>query len=197
MPEYVPREKNVIQKIFQDHFSDFEKHYDDHYAKQYGKYRIIRIKQAVEKFIECGDYSKGIARIKCTNPNCGHEYFRPFSCKSWYLCPSCNQKRLQLFSEHLSENVLLRLPHRQFVFALPKLLRVYFKHDRNLFADISKIIFSIINDYYTETVQTAVVKTGISNGSSEDRDFGFISVVRRPDAMESPLPLPRFGGWLR
>jgi hypothetical protein len=38
---------------------------------------------------------------------------------------------------------------------------VYFKHDRDLFADISKIIFSIINDYYTETVQTAVGKTGI------------------------------------
>jgi len=39
--------------------------------------------------------------------------------------------------------MLLKLPHRQFVFTLLKLLRVYFKHDRNLFADISKIIFSI------------------------------------------------------
>ena len=94
--------------------SDFEERYDDLYAKEYGKYRIIRIKEAVEKFLECGDYSKGIARIKCTNTHCGHEYFRPFSCKSWYLCPSCNQKRLLLFSEHLSENVLLKLPHRQF-----------------------------------------------------------------------------------
>jgi len=58
--------------------SDFEERYDDLYAKQYGKYRIIRIKEAVEKFLECGDYSKGIARIKCTNHNCDHEYFRPF-----------------------------------------------------------------------------------------------------------------------
>ena len=41
--------------------------------EKYGKYRIIRIKEAVEKFIECGDYSKGIAPIKCTNPHCGHE----------------------------------------------------------------------------------------------------------------------------
>ena len=167
LPVYVPREQNVIQNILKDNFQEFEDRYDDLYAKQYGKYRIIRIKEAVEKFLECGDYSKGIARIKCTSPRCGHEFFRPFvaslkyACKSWYLCPSCNQKRLLLFSEHLSENVLLKLPHRQFVFALPKLLRVYFKHDRNLFADISKIIFSIINDYYTETVQTAVVKTGI------------------------------------
>jgi len=136
--------------------SDFEKHYDDHYADKYGKYRIIRIKQAVEKFIECGEYSKGIARIKCTNPECGYEYFRPFSCKSWYLCPSCNQKRLLLFSEHLSQNVLLKLPHRQFVFTLPKLLRVYFKHDRNLFEDVSRIIFSIIQDFYNESAPAAL-----------------------------------------
>jgi len=79
LPEYIPRKKNVVQKIFQDHFSDFEQQYDDHYAQRYGKYRIIRIKEAVGKFIECGDYSKGIARIKCTNPECGHEYFRTFS----------------------------------------------------------------------------------------------------------------------
>ena len=97
---------------------------------------------------------------KCTNPHCGYEYFRPFSCKSWYLCPSCNQKRLLLFSEHLSENVLLKLPHRQFVFTLPKLLRVYFKYNRNLFEDVSRITFSIIHDFYNETAKAAV-KTGV------------------------------------
>ncbi len=78
MPVYVPREQNVVQKILKEHFSDFEERYNDLYAKQYGKYRIIRIKEAVEKFLECGDYSKGIARIKCTNPDCNHQYFRPF-----------------------------------------------------------------------------------------------------------------------
>ena len=132
-------------------------------------FRIIHIKETVERFIECGDYSKGIARIKCTNTNCGHEYFRPFSCKSWYLCPSCNQKRLLLFSEHLSENVLLKLPHRQFVFTVPKLLRPYFKYDRNLFQDVSRIIFSIIQNFDNEAapiaVKTAAVVSYQSFGS--------------------------------
>lgn len=41
----LPREHNVIQKIFQDHFSDFEEQYDDYYAKECGKYGIIRIKK--------------------------------------------------------------------------------------------------------------------------------------------------------
>jgi len=73
LPVYVPRKQNVIQKISHDHFPNFEEQYDDHYAKEYGKYRIIRIKEAVEKFLECGDYLKGIARIKCTNV---HSYIR-------------------------------------------------------------------------------------------------------------------------
>ena len=34
-----------------------------------------------------------------------------------------------LFAEHLTEEVLLNLPHRQFVFALPKALRIFFRHD--------------------------------------------------------------------
>jgi hypothetical protein len=72
----------LFRPFLKNHFSDFKKRYDDHYADKYGKYKIIRIKQAVEKFIECEDYSKGIAKIKCNNPDCDHEYFRPFSCKS-------------------------------------------------------------------------------------------------------------------
>ena len=110
-------------------------------------------------FIECGDYSKGIARIKCTNHNCDHEYFRPFSCKTWYLCPSCHQKKILLFSEHMANDVLLRLPHRQYVWSIPKALRIYFRNDKSLFADISKIIFSIINEYYNEASETPL-KTG-------------------------------------
>jgi hypothetical protein len=94
------------------------------------------------------------------NPECGYEYFRPFSCKIWYLCPSCNQKRLQLFAEHLSENLLLKLPHRQFIFTLPKLLQVYFKQDRNPFEEVSKIIFCIVHDYRRETTP-ATILTGI------------------------------------
>jgi hypothetical protein len=38
-------------------------------------------------------------------------------------------------------------------------LRIYFRNDKSLFADISKIIFSIINEYYNEASQTPL-KTG-------------------------------------
>ncbi len=57
--------------------------------------------------------SRAAARIHCTSPECGHDYFRPFSCKGLYLCPSCSRKRTLFFAEHLTNEVLLELPDRR------------------------------------------------------------------------------------
>ena len=73
--------------IIEENYTEFENIYDDVYAKDYGIYRLERIGETVGKFTECGDWFQGVARIKCTNQDCKHEYFRPFSCKQWYLCP--------------------------------------------------------------------------------------------------------------
>ena len=127
-----------------------------------------------EHFFACGDYMQGAAQIRCTNPDCGHDYFRPFSCKGFYLCQSyslvgccatCSalhpgQKRTPLFADRLTEEVLLELPHRQFVFTFPKALRVFFRHDRRLFADISRLIFSIVQEFYHEVAGTPI-QTGM------------------------------------
>ncbi|AHC14495.1 hypothetical protein L21SP2_1088 [Salinispira pacifica] len=134
------------------------------YATDYGKFRLQRIENAGEKFITCGDYLHGIARIRCQNKDCGYDYFRPFSCKGFYLCPSCSQKRTLLLSEHFTEEVFLDLPwlhgragnrrfptrpHRQFVFTLPKVLRLIFRRNRTLFAKVSRLINQLISDFYS------------------------------------------------
>ena len=76
-----------------------------------------------------------------------HTTFRPLSCKWFYLCPSCSQKRTLLFTEHLMNEVLLDLPHRQFVFTMPKALRPLSRHDRRLFAEVSRLIYTIISEF--------------------------------------------------
>jgi len=157
---YIPRRKNPLHEIFERHFSKFCDEYEDRYAKRYGLFRLERIQSVAEKFCTCGDYLQGIARIRCTNPECGHDYFRPFSCKGFYLCPSCSQKRTLLFSEYLTQEVLLDLPHRQFVFAIPKALRLFFRHDRRLFSEVSRLIYRLIQDFYREAAGTELM-TGI------------------------------------
>jgi len=157
---YAAKSKNALQTILEKHFIDFEASYEEKYAQHYGKFKLEVISDKVSRFLECGDYSKGVAKIVCGNSECNHEYFLPFSCKSWFLCPSCHQKRLQLFSERMNSEVLLKLPHRQYVFTLPKMLRPYFRYDQGLFAEISKLISDIISRYYNELTGTEL-QTGI------------------------------------
>ncbi len=147
---YVPRGRNELHTIFERHFDDFCEQYDEKYATTYDMYRLERIQQLGERFSLCGDYLQGVARIRCTNPECGHDYFRPFSCKGFYLCPSCSRKRTILFAEHLTNEVLLGLPHRQFVFTMPKALRQFFRHDRRLFSDVSRLIYDILREFSDE-----------------------------------------------
>jgi len=41
------------------------------------------------------------------------------------------------------------LPHRQFVFTIPKILRSYFKSDKRLFGEVSRLIFSLLSDFFS------------------------------------------------
>jgi hypothetical protein len=125
---YRRRSNNVIRKIFRERFQAFEAAYVEHYAATCCKYRLHLIQPAVQTFRLYGDWKQGIARIHCAD--CGYDLFVPFSCKSFFLCPSCSQKRTLHLGEYLSKDLLLSLPHRQFVWTIPRCLRVFLKHDR-------------------------------------------------------------------
>lgn len=158
---YVPRGPSTLTRIFNAHFSEFAAQYDSLFAKEFGLYRLPRITQVAERFLHCGDYTQGMARITCTNPECGHDFFVPFSCKGFYLCPSCSQKRTLLFANYLADHLLLALPHRQFVFSIPKALRVFFRHDQKLFAPVSSLIFSMISEFYSLTAGKPITSAGV------------------------------------
>ena len=145
---YIPRQRNVIYHIFYDHFQSFSDNYDEKHASHCGLYNMDRITEVVAKFLEYDDYKEGLARIVCIDPDCDYEYFSPFSCKAFYFCPSCTIKKSLLLGEHLSNELILRLPHRHMTWTLPKDLRVFLKNDRSLFSDISKMIFKLISKFY-------------------------------------------------
>jgi hypothetical protein len=179
---YRQRGTSSLQRLFRAHFPELVARYDAEFAKQLGRFRLERISKAVERFLACGDYPlsgsgvfsrrescRGIARIKCTNPDCGQEYFRPFSCSVFHslvgpphrLCPSCSQKRTLLLGEYINEQLLLRLPHRQFVFTLPKVLRVFFRHDTRLHGEISRLIYALVRDFAAEAAGRPLRTAGI------------------------------------
>lgn len=56
------------------------------------------------------------------------------------------------YGEWLLTNVLKDVPHRQWVFSIPKRLRIYFLYDRKLLAKLSICAWKVMNAYLKATV---------------------------------------------
>ncbi|MFC1679365.1 transposase zinc-binding domain-containing protein, partial [Elusimicrobiota bacterium] len=93
-----------------------------------------RYLDTAESFLSCGIFEKGFSLFRCES--CGHSLRVAFSCKT-RLCPSCVRKRMTQWSDWLSQEVLLELPHRHWVFTLPQELRRHFVKKRWLLNKLS------------------------------------------------------------
>jgi len=150
-PIYRPRkpQDSPYYQCIEDHFEEFERIYDDRFPKKYGFLRPY-VKQIIYRYLDCGILHHGFARVKCGE--CGHEYLLSFSCKRRHFCPSCHQKRVVEFDKWLCEEVLKTIPHRHFVFSIPKILRRYFLYDRKLLSDLSRCGWETLKEYFREAV---------------------------------------------
>jgi hypothetical protein len=92
----------------------------------------------------------GFARLWCTP--CRKSTLLPYSCKRKLFCPSCHQKRALLFAEHVDQEVLGKVPIRQYVVTIPKMLRLCFKYDRNLLGELSRSYYESIKDIFLDAV---------------------------------------------
>src|SRR5713226_81576 len=148
---YKPR-KPKLSPLYQsivEHFAEFESVYEHHYQKSYGVLRDI-VQEVVHKHLSCGELRKGFARIKCKG--CNHEILLAFSCKGRYFCPSCHQKRVLIFGEWITENILYPIPHRQYVFTIPKMLRPHFRFDRKLLGKLSQRAYQCLKEFFCKTL---------------------------------------------
>jgi len=139
-PQYGP-----YYQCIEDSFEEFKRSYERDFSQKYG-YLRSHIEKVIYQYLDCGILHNGFARVKCHA--CSHEYLLAFSCKRRHFCPSCHVKRVVEFGEWLCGNVLKKVPHRHFVFSIPKILRIYFLFNRSLLKELSRISWEIIKDYY-------------------------------------------------
>jgi ribosomal protein S27E len=134
---YRPRhpERTVLYRVLFHYFDRFLAEYEGRFEKEYGFLRPI-IKEVVERYLDCGNPRCGFARIRC--PDCGEERLLMFSCRTRGFCPSCHSKRLEEWGEWMRETLLLDVPHRQVVFTIPKMLRIFFKYKRRLLGSLCR-----------------------------------------------------------
>jgi hypothetical protein len=138
MDVYRPRKPKAspLWRCLSAHFYDFVQEYPEKYEKKYGFLKPI-VQEVVNKFIDCGDLTRGFARVRCDT--CKHEYLLAFSCRGRWFCPSCHQKKVLLFGEFIARTIAYPVPHRQYVFSIPVMLRVYFRHHPGLLTKLCRI----------------------------------------------------------
>ena len=148
---YRPRnpQDSGYYRCVEDNFETFIGIYDEYFSRQYGFWRPY-VEQVIYRYLDCGNLHNGFARVKCED--CGHEYLLAFSCKRRHFCPSCHQKRVVEFGEWLCMDVLKKIPHRHFVFSIPKILRRYFLYDRKLLADLSRCAWESLKIFLQDAV---------------------------------------------
>lgn len=148
----------TFYRIVDAHFEEFRNVYPQRYREDFGYWRPV-IADVVAEFLKCGVVEEGFARLRC--PDCGEEILAVFSCKQRNFCPSCHQKRSLELAEHLNQNVYEEVPHRQFVFTIPKRFRLYFKYNRFLLGDLARRAWQTIRDVYSFVLGTAPTPGGV------------------------------------
>ncbi len=69
-------------------------------------------------------------------------------CRRRRFCPSCHAKRAVRWAEWLAGEVLEPVPHHQWVFAVPKRLRLFFLYDRRLLGVLSRCAWETVRELY-------------------------------------------------
>lgn len=152
----------------EDHCERFEQVYEERFERQYGFFRPY-VRQVIYRYLDCGILHNGFARVRCGE--CGHEYLLAFSCKRRHFCPSCHQKRVIEFGEWLCQEVLKAVPHRHFIFSIPKILRRYFLYDRKLLSELSRCAWETLKVFFQETVSEDSAVPGAAVALQSFGDF--------------------------
>ncbi len=157
---YRPR-ASPLYRIVERHYPDFQRVYRERYQKRYGTWRPI-IGEAVRKFLRCGDLHFGFARLRC--PDCHREMMVAFSCRQRCICPSCHQKRALVLALQMAEDVCWPVPYRQYVWTIPKRLRIYFRYDRRLLGRLAPLAWQTVQETFQSVLQRDDVVAGMVAG---------------------------------
>jgi hypothetical protein len=142
---YRPRRprSSPLYRLLEDHYDQLARVHDETFRRTHGRLHA-GVEKVVQRFLDCGLLENGFVRVHC--PKCRVGFLVAFSCKARYLCPSCHAKRLLVWSDWLQE-ILDDVPHRQYVFTLPKRLRPWFLHDRGLLGMLSRVAYETLREF--------------------------------------------------
>ena len=153
----LPSAPPPLYRLLEEFYEQVKLAWEERFEHRYGFWRGLA-DEAVARYLDCGVLERGFARVKCEG--CPVELLVAFSCKGRALCPSCAAKRAAGFGAFLRERVLEPVGHAQWVFTLPKMLRPYFLHHRELLGPLCRVAYDTVRELIGEAVGDASVRPG-------------------------------------
>jgi hypothetical protein len=127
----------------------------------------FHVQNAFREYLRCGILAHGFARAYCSA--CGHDFLIAFSCKGRDVCPSCATRRMVETAAHLTDQVLPRVPCRQWVLSVPKRVRWHLREKPEALSGLLCV--------FLRAVETTLRQC--SPGAPAGARFGAVAFVHR------------------
>jgi Putative transposase/Transposase zinc-binding domain len=112
----------------------------------------------------------GFARLRCTD--CALERLVPFSCKGRGFCPSCGGRRMSESAARLVDEVLPRVPVRQWVLSLPYRLRYLLAWDHGLARAVLGVCVRTLLSFQRRRARQRGIRDGRAGSVTVIQRFG-------------------------
>jgi hypothetical protein len=126
----------------------------------------------VEAFLRCGILAHGFVRLACEA--CHEARLVAFSCKRRGFCPGCIGRRMSERAAHLVDNVLPRVPVRQWVLTVPHGLRYRMAHDPSLTTAVLAVLVRAVSGWLKRRARRLGVAGPLKTGA--------VTVIQRFDS---------------
>ncbi len=131
----------------EERYEEVKSRWEERFQPSFGRWRGL-VDGVVYAFVDCGDLEHGFARVFCDG--CKSEYLLAFSCSRRGFCPSCAAKRGAMFGALLREEVAEEVGHCLWTFTVPKLLRPFFLHRRELLGALCRAAWQTVHELIAE-----------------------------------------------
>ena len=159
-PRYERRrpEQTPLYRLVRQHYETFAAEVE-HAATGAGLPQFV--KDEFEAYLDCGILACGFLRLTCDT--CARDTLVAFSCKRRGICPSCGTRRMAETAADLVDNILPRVPVRQWVLSFPIPLRSLFAVYPELITPVLRILHRAIHTHLIK--QTGVKREAAASGA--------------------------------
>ncbi len=147
-PEYRRREpeKEPLYQILAGHLETFLQ------QARTAEHRLpLHVEKEMRAYLECGMLAYGFVRARCED--CGASRAVAFSCKKRGFCPSCCGRRMADTAARLVDEVLPRVPVRQWVLSFPYEIRYRLAYDGAWVSKVLAVFLRLVGRWYRRQAQ--------------------------------------------